>query len=255
MDVLIQNKYAFIFVLIRISVILTFGIFFGDKRLNNMVKFAFIFLTTMIVTPTIKTGTYSSTLSDFEFTTIIVSEVFIGLIISFMSILITNIMQTAGAIIDIQGGFGMSQVFDPTTQTQTSIVSQFLTTIGMLFFVVNDFHITFIKIIIESFETIPIGVLTSINDFGSLIQVVIKTALSAISVGICVALPVIGVIFMVDVILGIATRTMPQLNLFSVGYIVKIFTTMMLIYIYTLSINYFINMITNYIFKCIEGLV
>lgn len=255
MDVLIQNKYAFIFVLIRISVILTFGIFFGDKRLNNMVKFAFIFLITMIVTPTIETGVYSSTLSDFEFTTIIISEVLIGLIIAFMSILITNIMQTAGAIIDIQGGFGMSQVFDPTTQTQTSIVSQFLIAVGMLFFVMNDFHITFIKIIIESFDYIPIGVLINLSDFGNLIQTVIKTTITSISIGVCIALPVIGVIFMVDVILGIATRTMPQLNLFSVGYIVKIFTTMILIYIYTLSVNYFINMITNYIFKCIERLV
>lgn len=255
MDILIQDKYTFIFVLTRISVILTFGIFFGDKRVNTMVKFALIFLITMIVAPTIPSITTEIGLSDFQFTTTIISEVLIGLIIGFISTLITNAIQTAGSIIDVQGGFGMSQVFDPTTQTQTSIVSQFLITFGLLFFILNDFHITFLELIIKSFDAIPIGELLTLSDFSSILNAVIKISASAISVGVCIALPVIGVIFMVDIILGISTRTMPQLNLFSVGYIVKIFVTMILMYIYTASINYFIVMITKYIFQCIERLV
>lgn len=255
MDVLIQDKYTFIFVLTRISVILTFGIFFGDKRINTMVKFAFIFLVTMIVTPTISSVTTEMALSDFQFAITIISEILIGLIIGFVSTLITNTMQTAGAIIDVQGGFGMSQVFDPTTKTQTSIVSQFLITFGLLFFILNDFHVTFLELIIESFKAIPIGELLILSDFSSLLDAVIRISASAISLGVCVALPIIGVIFMVDVILGISTRTMPQLNLFSVGYIVKIFVTMTLMYIYTMSINYFIGIITKYIFQFIERLV
>lgn len=255
MDLLIQDKYTFIFVLTRVSVILTFGIFFGDKRINTMVKFAFIFLITMIVTPTISSVTTDIGLSDFQFTITIISEVLIGLIIGFVSTLITNTIQTAGSIIDIQGGFGMSQVFDPTTQTQTSIVSQFLVTFGLLFFVLNDFHVTFLELIIESFRAIPIGELLTLSDFSNILDTVIRISATAISLGVCIALPIIGVIFMVDVILGISTRTMPQLNLFSVGYIVKIFVTMILMYVYTASINYFIVMITKYIFQCIERLV
>lgn len=255
MDLLIQDKYTFIFVLTRVSVILTFGVFFGDKRINTMVKFAFIFLITMIVTPTISSVTTDIGLSDFQFTITIISEVLIGLIIGFVSTLITNTIQTAGSIIDIQGGFGMSQVFDPTTQTQTSIVSQFLVTFGLLFFVLNDFHVTFLELIIESFRAIPIGELLTLSDFSNILDTVIRISATAISLGVCIALPIIGVIFMVDVILGISTRTMPQLNLFSVGYIVKIFVTMILMYVYTASINYFIVMITKYIFQCIERLV
>lgn len=254
MDILIQDKYAFIFVITRISVILTFGIFFGDKRINNMVKFAIIFLITIITAPNVTPAINTSNMSDFQFATVIMSEVLIGIIIAFISTLITNIMQTAGSIIDIQGGFGMSQVFDPTTQTQTSVVSQFLIAMGMLFFILNNFHMTFIKIIIDSFKMLPIGSLENISDFGNLFNIVIRTTTTAIAIGVCIALPVVGMIFMVDVVLGIATRTMPQLNLFSVGYIIKIFTTMILMYIYTLSINYFVNMIVKYVFSCIESL-
>lgn len=254
MDTLIQNEYAFIFVLIRISVILTFGVFFGDKRLPKTAKFAFIFLVTLIVVPTVETP-FVDGMTDYQFTMILISEVFVGLIIGFMSVLILNVMQTAGSIIDVQGGFGMAQVFDPTTQSQISIVSQFLISFGLLFFILNDFHITFLELIINSFKTIPIGSITLSSGYSNIIMHLIKTIAVSISMGVCVSLPVIGVIFMVDVILGISTRTMPQLNLFSVGYIVKIFVTMILMYVYAFSINQFIIMITKYIFNSIERLV
>lgn len=254
MDILMQNKYEFIFVLIRISVIFTFGIFYGDKRLPKIAKFAFMFLITMLVTPTLNIG-ITGELNSYQFVMIIISEVLIGVIIGLISASILNTLQMAGSIIDVQGGFGMAQVFDPTTQSQTSIVAQFLISFGLLFFILNDYHITFLELIINSFKLIPIGSITNVAGFTNMITEGIKVLISSISIGVCIALPIIGVIFMVDVILGISTRTMPQLNLFSVGYIVKIFTTMVLIYVYTFSINFFVQIITEYVFKVIERLV
>lgn len=254
MDVLIDNKYTFIFVIIRISIMFTFGVFYGDKRISKMLKFSLIFLISIIVTPTINT-TFEGNMSDFDFFMIIASEFLIGLIIGYVSSLITHILQMAGSIIDMQGGFGMAQVFDPTTQTQSSLVAQFLSMFGMLFFLANNFHITFLEIIIRSFNSIPIGSITTMSGFSPMIMDIIKIIVSSISIAICVALPIIGIIFMVDIILGICTRTMPQLNLYSVGYIVKILITMMLMYVYALSFNYFVNIVCNYIFNCLERLV
>ena len=252
-DILMDNKYEFILVLIRISVIFTFGIFFGDKRISKLVKAAFIFLVTMVVLPTVDMN-IDGNMSDFQFMINVCSEIIIGLTIGLISALIINTIQMAGSIIDVQGGFGMAQVFDPTTQSQVSIVSQFLITFGLLFFVLNNFHVTFLEMVIDSFKLIPVGMATSIN-FSDMFMVAIKSFTVAISIGICMALPVIGVIFMVDAILGIATRTMPQLNLFSVGYIVKIFNTLILLYVYSVSINYFVGIITKTVFNFIERLV
>lgn len=254
MDILMGNKYEFIFVLIRISVIFTFGIFFGDKRISKMVKFAFIFLVTMLVVPTVDLN-ITGELSTYQFVTTIISEVLIGVVMGLISASILNVIQMAGSIIDVQGGFGMAQVFDPTTQTQSSVVAQFLVSFGLLFFVLNDYHITFIELVIDSFKLIPIGHIISGTGFAALATEGIKALAAAISIGVSISLPVIGVIFMIDVILGISTRTMPQLNLFSVGYIVKIFSTMILLYVYTFSINYFIQITTEYIFNIIERLV
>lgn len=254
MDILINNKYTFIFVIIRMSIMLTFGVFFGDKRIPKMLKFSLIFLISIIVTPTIDTS-FDGNMSDFDFFMIIASEFLIGLIIGYVSVLITHILQMAGSIIDTQGGFGMAQVFDPTTQSQTSLVAQFLSMFGMLFFLANNFHMTFLEIIIRSFNTIPIGSITTVEGFSPMIMEVIKIIISSISIATCVALPIIGIIFMVDVILGVCTRTMPQLNIYSVGYIVKILVTMILMYVYALSFNYFVNIVSNYIFNCLERLV
>ena len=43
-----------------------------------------------------------------------------------------------------------------------------------------------------------------------------------------------------------------MLSIITIANIVKIFVTMILMYIYTASINYFIVMITKYIFQCIS---
>lgn len=254
MDSLILNKFDFIFVLLRLSVIFTFGVFFGDKRIPKTVKTAFIFLVAVIVAPTLE-STINPNMSSYEFTLTIMSEVMIGVIIGLTSTAILNSMSMAGSIIDMQGGFGMAQVFDPTTQSQTSIVSQFLISFGLLFFIVNDFHITFLELAINSFKTIPIGYLNDLSNMQGIVISSLKILVSAISIGVCMALPIIGIIFMVDAILGIATRTMPQINIFSVGYIVKIMTTMILLYFYTLSINVFIRSTSEYVFKLIERLV
>lgn len=254
MDSLILNKFDFIFVLLRLSVIFTFGVFYGDKRIPKTAKTAFVFLVALIVSPTLD-NEINANMSSYEFTLTIMSEVIVGLIIGLTSTAILNSMSMAGSIIDMQGGFGMAQVFDPTTQSQTSIVSQFLTSFGLLFFILNDFHITFLELSINSFKTIPIGYINDLHNMSNIVTSSLKILISAISIGVCIALPIIGIIFMVDAILGIATRTMPQINIFSVGYIVKIMTTMMLLYFYTLSINIFIKNTSEYIFQMIERLV
>ena len=236
-----SNKYAFIFVLARISFILAFSVFWGDKRILKSIKVGFIVLVSMLVTPTLELN-LPSELSTAEFSSILILECFIGFSIGYVSNLIVNILQMAGSLIDVQGGFSMAQVFDPTTQSQVTLVSQFLMLVGMLFFILNDFHVEFLEIIIDSFTFIPIG---STLEVSSIISLVIK----GIGIAVCIALPVIGVIFVIDIILGISAKTMPQLNLFSVGYIVKIFVTLILMYVYILVINKFVIYITELVFK------
>ena len=99
----------------------------------------------------------------------------------------------------------------------------------------------------DSFKFIPIG---EVIDLTSVIQVVV----SCISISLCISLPIIGIIFMIDVILGISTKTMPQLNLFSVGFIVKICATMVLMYMYIFILNNVVTMVTSVIFDFLSNL-
>ena len=254
MDMILQNRYEFIFVLTRISIILTLGVFYGDTRIAKSVKFAFILLVTIIVTPTINLN-INGDLSSYQLVMGILTESLIGITIGLISSTILNMFQTSGSIIDMQGGFGMAQVYDPTTQSQTSLVSKFLVTVGLICFILNDYHLTFLEFVIDSFKLIPIGSITSVGGFSGMFSEAIRIFTTSIFIGVCMSLPVTGIIFMIDVILGISTKTMPQINIFSVGYIVKIMTTMMLIYAYTFSINQFIKITSNLVFRVLERLV
>lgn len=246
MEYILANKYTFIFVLVRVSMILTFGVLYSDKRVSKPFKIALIFLITMVLTPVVPTDRIVN-ISEYDFVSILITEAILGFIIGFISNMITHTIIMAGSIIDTQGGFGMAQIFDPTTHSQTSVVAQLMLLVGSLCFLLNNFHITFLSIVMDSFKFIPIG---EVIDLTSVIQVVV----SCISISLCISLPIIGIIFMIDVILGISTKTMPQLNLFSVGFIVKICATMVLMYMYIFILNNVVTMVTSVIFDFLSNL-
>lgn len=246
MDAVLGNKYTFIFVLIRISMVLTFGVFFGDKRLLKRANIVLIVAISLLLTPVVDFQ-YENSLTKFEFMRILVTEILIGFSIGYISKLLTYIMSTAGSIIDIQGGFSIAQVYDPSTQNQVSVVSSLFSLITLLCFLLNDFHLVFLDIVMDSFKYIPIGSMIELSS-------ILRLATTCITIATCIALPIIGVIFIIDVVLGIAAKTIPQINIFSVGYIIKTATTVILIYFYTIVLNKFVINISNMLFTFLKQL-
>ena len=54
-------------------------------------------------------------------------------------------------------GLSMATEFDPTSNMQSTVISNFLKYAFMLMFLVTDMHYYLIKVLIESFKTIPVG--------------------------------------------------------------------------------------------------
>lgn len=244
MDFILQNRFAFIFVLTRVSMIVTFGVLFNDKRISKMFKFGLIFFISVIATPIVSTENMKD-IHNILFITLLINEILIGFTIGFISNLVTHTITMAGSLIDTQAGFGMAQTFDPTTQSQVSIISQLMLLVSSFCFLLNDFHITFLEILLDSFRYMPIGTTITVTK-------IIPIITSCIAVAVCIALPVIGVIFLIDVVLGISAKTMPQLNIFSIGFIVKIAVAMILMYSYIISLNGIIKMISKFLFANIQ---
>lgn len=164
------------------------------------------------------------------------TEFLIGIIIGFISFIYFSVVYLAGTVIDIQMGFGMVNIMDPQTNAQMPIMSGLYSIlISLVFLTVNGHHML-IQSIIHSYEVLPIGFQISINQ--NIITHLTHMLLETFALSLQLSAPILISIFLVNVILGILARTMPQMNIFMVGMPLKIFIGIIIVF---LSLNFFIS--------------
>jgi flagellar biosynthetic protein FliR len=85
----------------------------------------------------------------------------------------------------------------------------------MLVFLAIDGHLALIAALVDSFRVMPVGP----DGWASLDAMrLVRAGAGLFATGLALALPVIGALLLVNLTLGLLTRTAPQLNLFAVGF-------------------------------------
>lgn len=162
---------------------------------------------------------FSTPANWFNFVLVLVAELLIGILLSLVAQLFFAGIQLAGQHIDFQMGFGIVDIMDPMTGVPVPIIGNFYYIIAMLIYLQLDGHHLFLQAIYASYQTIPIGEF-AIN--GVVIQTLLQFFGEVFVVGLKLSLPIAGTILVVDFVLGIISRTVPQMNIFMVGMPAKI---------------------------------
>jgi flagellar biosynthesis protein FliR len=153
------------------------------------------------------------------FALLCVKELLIGLVMGYMTTLFFDVVVMAGQIMDVQIGFGMAQIYDPGMQTSVSLVGELLNYGLLLYFLAMGGHLTLIRILYFSFQTIPVGQVVLAPGIA---DVCINAFGMAVSMAVSLALPIMAAEVILEVVMGIMIRSVPQLNIFVVGLSVKI---------------------------------
>lgn len=146
-------------------------------------------------------------------------EVVVGLILGFLVVLAFAAVQFAGQLTDVPIGFGMATVLDPNTGAQTPVFSQFYFILAALVFFGLDGHLWLFRALAQSYEAIPFAGFIGMD---VTYQTIVSLTGEMFSIGIQLALPVIATILLVDVGLGIVVRAVPQINVFVIGFPIKV---------------------------------
>jgi flagellar biosynthetic protein FliR len=127
--------------------------------------------------------------------------------------------SVAGQILDVQLGFGMAQIIDPVTQRPVPILTRAFERIGVLvFFLVNGHH-ALLRGLHYSVERFPVGAGWPLTASAA---PVLKQAAALFGLGFALAAPVAFCILLVEFVLGVIGRNLPQMNMFVMGLPVKI---------------------------------
>jgi len=142
-------------------------------------------------------------------------EVLIGLLIGISAGLIFSGVLLGGQVIGTQMGLAISNIFDPQHQTNVSIVASFHYLFATVLFLAADGHHLVLYGIRDAFIFFPVGQLTMPFD-GMMTLVNMAGKVFVIAVQLASAL--IVMLLLVSASLGLISRTVPQMNIFIVGF-------------------------------------
>jgi flagellar biosynthesis protein FliR len=157
---------------------------------------------------------------------LIITQIFVGLVIGYVSFIPMAMAQFGGEMMDIQMGLSSAAQYDPSSKGTINLIRRLKFYLAMIFFLLVDGHHVLIHAAAKSFEIVP---LTGTRFSGMLIGELIKMTGSIFYVGVQIALPVLGALLMIQIALGIMAKVAPQMNVFMLSFPLNILTGMTLL--------------------------
>jgi flagellar biosynthetic protein FliR len=214
---LLQVVPTFVLVVFRVAGMMIFAPLFGSARIPKRIKAMFTLVLAMGMMAGVKAPPQLPA-TPWELALGIGGELMFGLAIGTMVSLIFIAAQWAGEIIGQQMGLNAGEVFDPMYGGAGNLVGDLYQMMSLAIFLAIDGHHAMIRGVRASFDALPLlsaGINQSILDI--LIGLFQSTAMLALQL----AAPILVTMLVVDLALGVIGKTMPQLNVMSMGLTIR----------------------------------
>jgi flagellar biosynthetic protein FliR len=207
---------TFFLVWMRCSTILMIMPVLGASQLPALVRVGFGLITSFVIYGTVPTV---QPLALDGLAVALVCQGVIGMLFGFVTQMVFMGVQFAGEILDLQIGFAVANVINPTTQQQVTIIGELQLALATLLFLITNSHLLFLEGLGGSFNLLPLpwaalshGTQESIVSFFT----------QALLIVFRIAAPAAITLFLVNIALAFLARVAPQMNIFVVGFPLQI---------------------------------
>jgi flagellar biosynthetic protein FliR len=132
----------------------------------------------------------------------------------------------AGTFLDYFVGLAFGSLVDPVTGTNSTIISQLYTLIGVVIFIAIGGEDWVIAGFARTFDIVG---LTESPSIGTLVAGANEAFVGIFSAAVQIAGPIMLAMVLADAAFGVVSRVVPQLNVFGVGFPVKLILGVLLI--------------------------
>jgi flagellar biosynthetic protein FliR len=123
--------------------------------------------------------------------------------------------QMAGQLSGVQMGVGIANLIDPQTHEHITSLAQWQNLMALLVFLAIDGHHLLIRALAESFALLPIGGgFPAAEGLGR----VLALAGGIFVIALKIAAPVLVLLLLVNGVMGVLSKLIPQMNVFIVGF-------------------------------------
>ncbi len=169
------------------------------------------------VAPAVAVGYHS--LDTGPFLLALVTQLVVGLALGFLVYLVFAAVQSAGALVDLFGGFTLAQAYDPQSQVNGAQFTRLFQMASLALLFASGGYQLIVGGLVRSFDAVP---LTGTFELGGLASLLVAALSQMFLASLQIAGPLVVVLFLADVGLGLLTRVAPALNAFQMGFPIKI---------------------------------
>jgi flagellar biosynthetic protein FliR len=188
--------------------------FWGSRVVPVAVRVWIAILLAAATYPVVRAVTLAGGITILSVFFALAGEILLGLILGWLAQLMFSAMRLAGQEIELKSGLGLIQLVDPHEGTQSGLFSTLFELIaGLLFFALNGHHLL-IQALWSSYTVFPLAG----EKFATrILDGLVSSAGEIFAIALRISAPVMIGLLLSDIILGLISRAIPQMNVFMVA--------------------------------------
>lgn len=214
-QLLLDRFLLFTFVLARVGGLIAIAPIFGGRSVPIRIRAYLAVAIAALITPLQSAALFDEPKALPAYAVIMAGELIVGLLLGLgVKILFTGI-QLAGQIISQLSGMALADVIQPGFDIRVPVMSQFLLYVTMAAFVILGGHRMVMAALLDTYQAMPPG-------GGGLsrpaVDMLVTIVTQSFVLGIRAAAPTMTALLLSTLVMGLISRTLPQINILAVGF-------------------------------------
>ncbi len=215
LDAFLTNFLVFVLVLTRIGALIMTAPMFASPSIPIRVRALLAIGISAMTTATLWDTPLELPVNLLQLLVLLASEAVLGLALGLGIVALFSGLQLTGQVLGQMSGMQLADAFDPTFNASVPLFSQFLNLMMVTVFIIIGGHRQLLSALLDTFREMPPGQAgLQLNVAHALLQIVSASFV----LGMRAAAPVMVALLVSILILGLISRTLPQLNVIAIGF-------------------------------------
>ena len=199
----------------RIGAMLIAAPVFGARMVPRRIRLALALMLAWILSPMVYADAAVIDPLSGEGLLVAAQQILIGVAMGFTLQLVFSALIVAAQSMSMGMGLGFAMAVDPQNGVQVPVIGQYYLTLGTLIFLALNGHLVMIQILMDSFQSLPVGVNGITNDG---LWALVGWGSRMFAGAVLIALTAMTSMLLINLAFGVMSRAAPQLNIFGVGF-------------------------------------
>ncbi len=221
-----DHLLVFCLVLSRVSGLITIAPIFGSRDVPARVRALLAVALALLITPSQVEHTPDSLGTGSDFVIAAAGELAIGLLLGLGILVLLTGIQLAGQMISQLSGMALADVFQPGLDTRMPVISQLLVQVTLAIFLLVGGHRMVMAGLLETFGAVPPGTGMAYRPVVTVLTTLLE---QSFTLAVRTAAPAMTALLLATLLLGLVSRTLPQINILVVGFSINSIVTLVMI--------------------------